>query len=348
MNENRSGFLKFIAYLQITGIILVVLGHSFHEYPGGIASTLFYRMLFSFRMPMFLFVSGFLMVYTTRMRGSGAPGVRRFAAMKVKRLLIPFAVLSLITFIPRTMMSGMADDAVSLSLSGLIGGLTDSERLIIPFYWFLLTSFTLLVISYAVITLGSRAGISDRIIYAALIIGMAALPFLFSGLPTLLAVNMTVMYGIYFASGAAYCRYASAIDRHIRWHSPGVFMLFIAAWAALYFLAYQSDFRPLCSLAGIGMCISFAKILEHRHLTFLDHLTGANYMIFLLSWFCNVGAQQVLSHLVSLPWWVYSALSLVSGIYIPWLAYRYLLRHRNSRWVRLAAFLLGQSLKNKR
>lgn len=28
-------FLKFIAYLQVIGIVLVVLGPSFHEYPDG-------------------------------------------------------------------------------------------------------------------------------------------------------------------------------------------------------------------------------------------------------------------------------------------------------------------------
>lgn len=348
MNENQSGFLKFIAYLQITGIILVVLGHSFHEYPGGATSTLFYKMLYSFRMPMFLFVSGFLMVYTTRMRGAGAPGVRRFTASKIKRLLIPFVVLSLVTFIPRTMMSGMADDAIALSLSSLVDGLTDRNHLIIPYYWFLMTSFTLLVITYAVITLGSRAGIPDRIIYAALIIGTAALPYLTTRQSTLFSINMTLSYGIFFACGAAYCRYAAVIDRHIRWQSPLVMMLCAAVWVALYFSAYSTPLRPLCSLAGIAMCISFAKILEYRRYTFLDHLTGANYMIFLLSWFCNVASQQVLSHFVRLPWWVYSVLSLVSGIYIPWRAYRYLLRHRKSRWVRLTALFLGQSLKDKR
>lgn len=72
-------FLKFIAYLQVLGIILVVLGHSFHEYPDGAGgkTLLLYRMLHSFRMPLFMFVSGFLMVYTTRIRySSGCPGIK--------------------------------------------------------------------------------------------------------------------------------------------------------------------------------------------------------------------------------------------------------------------------------
>lgn len=68
--SRKQPFLKFIAYLQVIGIILVVLGHSFHEYPDGNMgrSLLMYRMMYSFRMPLFMFVSGFLMVYTTKLR----------------------------------------------------------------------------------------------------------------------------------------------------------------------------------------------------------------------------------------------------------------------------------------
>lgn len=60
-------FFKFAAYLQIIGIILVVLGHSFHEYPDGAHGGKFIlnAMLHSFRMPLFMFVSGFLMEFTT-------------------------------------------------------------------------------------------------------------------------------------------------------------------------------------------------------------------------------------------------------------------------------------------
>ena len=91
MTEKK--YLKFIAYLQIIGIFLVVVGHSFHEYPDGDygRSMLLYRMMHSFRMPLFMFVSGFLMVYTTR---SAVAGQRRgytgtFVSLKLRRLLLP-------------------------------------------------------------------------------------------------------------------------------------------------------------------------------------------------------------------------------------------------------------------
>ena len=58
-SRREGNFVKFVAYLQIIGIILVVLGHSFHEYPDGRMgdSVLILKMLQSFRMPLFIFVS---------------------------------------------------------------------------------------------------------------------------------------------------------------------------------------------------------------------------------------------------------------------------------------------------
>ncbi|MDE6027944.1 MAG: hypothetical protein K2G23_07730 [Muribaculaceae bacterium] len=96
------------------------------------------------------------------------------------------------------------------------------------------------------------------------------------------------------------------------------------------------------------MMISLAKILEARHITFLDHLKGANYIIFLLSWYFNVAAQQVLHHYTDLPWWVYSLLSLTFGIYVPWLFYKWMCFHPDNRFSRAMALLLGQSIKRKR
>ena len=107
----------------------------------------------------------------------------------------------------------------------------------------------------------------------------------------------------------------------------------------------NTGFVTLCSLAGIMMCISFAKVLEVRGFDFLDHLIGTNYMIFLLSWYANVLCQQVTRHFVELPWWVYSIMSLVAGVYVPVLCYKLLQKHHGHKVARSAAFLLGQSFK---
>lgn len=70
-NNGRKQQLKFISYMQVIGIILVVLGHSMHEYPERHGyGTLLYQLIYSFHMPLFMFVSGFLMIYSARGRDS--------------------------------------------------------------------------------------------------------------------------------------------------------------------------------------------------------------------------------------------------------------------------------------
>ncbi|MDE6390359.1 MAG: acyltransferase [Duncaniella sp.] len=348
--KNR-GFLKSVAYLQIIGIILVVLGHSMHEYPDGDMgrSTLLYRMFYSFRMPLFMFVSGFLMYYTAKQTHNGKVATfSEFTRRKVERLLLPFIVLTLIVFVPRGLMSGMADDVVELSIDSFWKAFVYSEHIPIPYFWFLQASFILLVFNYIVITLGEKAHINSVILFASIILLFLFLQFLPVDFGSAFSLNQVVRLGVYFVLGCTYARFIRTVDNVVPWTSIPFFLGSVALWAVLFFLTEKTGWIALCSLTGITMCISLSKIMEARDIRFIDHLIGANYMIFLLSWFCNVASQQILHHFTEFPWWVYSTLSLVSGVYVPWLCYRYLCAHPDSRWVRVAAVLLGQSLRKRR
>ena len=349
--QNRP-FIRYIAYLQIIGIIFVVLGHSFHEYPDGQmgTSTLLYRMMYNFRMPLFMFVSGFLMVFTSFMStGRKTPGIGRFVLGKILRLGIPFLTLSLVTFIPRSALSGLADDNVSLDFVSLWHGLVFTDNLIVPLFWFLQASFILLVFTFTYLTLSGRSRIPDWLTYTLLIILFLILPEIELSRPDFFSIGQAFRLGIYFALGAAYARFGKRIDNMINWHSPATMLGFALLWAILFFVSESYPFTyRIASLAGIAACISLAHWLDHRRIGILDHLTGANYIIFLLSWYLNVAAQQVLRHFVELPWICYTLLSITAGIYVPWAFYVWMRRHPDSRFVRGCAFFLGQNLRKKR
>ncbi len=347
--QTRDGSLiKFIAYMQIIGIVLVVLGHSFHEYPDGDhgMSTLLYRMMYSFRMPTFMFVSGFLMVYTTHIRRDNPPGVGDFCRSKVKRLLLPFLVLSLVTFVPRAMMTGMADDDLSMSFGSLCRSLLYSGDMVIPYFWFLQASFILLTVNYYIIYFAEKRGVTRWKTYSVLLAIALLLPA--SSFSDFFSVNSAVRLSVYFILGSAYSHYSARVDRFIKWDSIWMLLACGAVWSVSFLLFEGSGWMMICSIAGICMCMSLARILESRHIGVLDHLIGANYIIFLLSWYFNVATQQVLGAFVSLPWWIHTLMSLTAGIYVPYLFYRYMQSHPDSRAVRISAYLLGQSLRNKR
>lgn len=339
--------MKYVAYLQAIGIILVVFGHSFHEYPDGDygRTLIVYRMMYSFRMPLFMFVSGFLMLFTMKRRGNRVRPWRQFFANKLTRLMIPFVVVSAVAFVPRAVMSGMADDPMPLSFKYFMSTLIGGGNQVIPYYWFLQASFVLLVSVYALLVIGDRLNVSRGVILLVLTIIFAVLQFVPIWWPTFFSINEVIRLGVYFAAGAAFGHFSDRIDRYMRWDSRRVFIVLVLVWAGLFFVVEGTPWIVVCSFFGIAMCISFVRILERYDITVFDHLMGANYMIFLLSWFCNVATQQVLHHFVEMPWWVFTILSLVGGVYVPWLFYRLLCRHADRAWTRPVAFLLGQSLK---
>ncbi len=321
--NGRKQQLKFISYMQVIGIILVVLGHSMHEYPERHGyGTLLYQLIYSFHMPLFMFVSGFLMIYSARGRDSLA-GWTGFFRSKAKRLLLPFITLSAVTFFPRAAMSSMADDSVEMSVQSFLRSFIFHDNLVIPFFWFLQVLFVLLVTSYTIYLLFRFFRVKELYFYIFTTIVGILLYVKGDRLLTFFSLCELFDVAVYFAIGMVYARYCKSVDRLIPWGSPAVCVTLILAWISMFYL-YKCDVasKPLCTTMGIAMCMSVSKILEKFDHTFIDHLIGANYTIFLLSWYCNIASQQVLHHFVELPWWCYSALSLFSGIYIPWAVYR--------------------------
>lgn len=346
--QKTDGFQKFIAYMQVICIVFVVLGHSFHEYPDGAngKEMLMYRMMHSFRMATFVFVSGFLMAYTTVLAGR-FPTPSRYLRSKMRRLLLPYLVLTLVTFVPRAMMNVMADDDIELSLQGLFKGMFYGGDMVIPFFWFVQASFILLVFSYAFIFFCIKQKVDKRLYLSGLLL-------LFIGLPSVeilhtdfFSINMVQELGLFFALGVIYAFYMRAVDKIVAWNSVSVFLVLTIAWSVSFFVSGGYWMNVLCGVFGVAMIISLAHILENRKIKILDHLIGANYMIFLLSWYCNVLSQQCLHHFVSLPWYVYSLLSLISGIYVPYIAYSYMQKRHDRKWVRGVAYLLGQNLQKR-
>lgn len=348
-SSTEKPFLKFIAYLQIIGIILVVLGHSFHEYPDGDAhgkTFIIYRMIYSFHMPLFIFVSGYLMMLTSGfLSESPHHTIRDFIKNKFLRLILPFIVLTLVTFVPRSMMSSVADEPLELSFKSLAGSMLWYENLVIPYFWFLQASFLLLILNFIFLTGARRFRISITwmlILLFTIAIIMPCLPLTYSDI---FAFDRVIDLGVYFTAGMIYCRFMTTIDARIPWTSPLFLCVTSALWVVSFIFTEDTSIEVLCALIGIAMCISLAKILVKKNITVLDHLVGANYIIFLLSWYFNVIFQQVLHHFVELPWWIYTVFSLIAGIYIPWLFYKYMQRHADSKFVKITARLLGQSLK---
>uniref|UniRef100_UPI0025B00928 acyltransferase family protein n=2 Tax=Bacteroidales TaxID=171549 RepID=UPI0025B00928 len=143
----QSKRIRFISFLQILGVILVILGHSLHEYPGDFHQFWFYRMFQTVRMPLFVFISGYLFMISMVKREYNVSLVD-FIKNKAQRLLVPYFVLTILTFVPRALMSEYADEPVKMDINSFISSIFFSDKLTIVFLWFLPVVFVLLCVSF--------------------------------------------------------------------------------------------------------------------------------------------------------------------------------------------------------
>lgn len=305
--------IKFISFLQILGVILVILGHSLHEYPGDFHQFWFYRLFQTVRMPLFVFISGFLFMISMLRKGNTTTFID-FVKNKSQRLLIPYFFLTIITFVPRAMMSGYADDEVSMDMNSFISSIFFSDKLTIVFLWFLPVIFVLLCVVFIGLKL-CRNRISVFFL-AGGVLSIIGYFYVNQWAWTFMGIGRTSGLAVFFLCGIAYGKWKQKIDRLLgKWWFGGVCA---AIWLTLFYIDDLSDvLRLVCSVSGLGMLISLALLTCEWPLGW-KHLEGYNYMMYLLSWFTCVFSQQILHHYTDFPWWVYTVIALLTSIYIPW------------------------------
>ena len=335
---------KYISYLKVIGIILVVFGHSFHEWNGVFEDTVLYRIFMVMRMPLFTFTSGYTLAYCFMSRPTHR-SYREFVINKAWRLLLPFFALNAVTFFPRVMLSDIADDSIELTLSSFINCFLYYRSAPVLFTWFLQMSFICMLITYPIMLATKQ--LHKRILWLSVLLTASIFTYSSGCLNEIIifSISQVGTLLVFFALGAICGTFYKDFISKIPWTHPAILIGCIIGWMGCFFLNETHPDTILylfSSIFGIMMTISIALMLEKHKITILDHLSGSTYMIFLLSWYVNVASQQVLHHFLPMPWWVHTTLSWVGGIYVPVLVHRFLNHHKEHHaYKRAILFLLG-------
>lgn len=334
---------RLIYFLQTFGIMLVVLGHSFYQ-TRETSKTL--DWIYSFHMPLFFFISGYLLRYTTALKQTSISGMRLwggrgYLTRKAKRLLLPYVAISSMVFLPKAALTALAARPVDGSAQSYISMLIYPYTNVIGSFWFMPTIFLM----FAAVAYGARiARLTGKNISWISVMAVLLAVNIACGLnyETVLNISGVVYYMLYMAGGYLFCmRNASRLMSR---HPVAVFLLTLALSVTMVlYVPYFRGYDVITAVNGIAMSISLGNIYTGRDWHFLDHLYGATYTIYLLSWFPQVASQQVLLSLVSLPWPVTTSLAFLSGIYLPLAAYRWIINNKGSRTGRLAALVTGLS-----
>lgn len=136
ITNNRKRII-WIDYAKALGIYLVILGHTLDG--GGIIKDVIY----SFHMPLFFIISGFLYKYTCG---------KKFAQQTIRQLLIPLLFFNLLELLPR--LRNITDEGILSVITNFIAdyckSFMDGEPLVGP-SWFVLALIWMRIILYVFI-----------------------------------------------------------------------------------------------------------------------------------------------------------------------------------------------------
>lgn len=338
MQNNNS----LISFLQAFGILLVVVGHSHYGCPVKLPVI---TWIYSFHMPLFMFISGYLLRYgieIKRLPLSDIPlyGEKGFIVKKVKRLLIPYVVISSIALVPKSLLGRFAARPIELSFMEYGKMLLYPWDNVIIYFWFLPTLFLIfLIVIYGARILGNRTYPALHLI---LFISLLLL-HLFNPFKEIRLLNAdgVASYLLYFSMGYYACR-----EQIAQKMSGNILLLFAITFSlSIYLISVPHFFGKdvLTAANGIAMSLYLGMIYQRYNWRFLHHLFGASYAIYLFSWFPQVLSQQVFLKLTGAPWQVGSCLAILSGVYIPLWIYKWIIRSKDNKLGKIIALLTGQS-----
>ena len=268
--------LNNISVIRVSAILLVVLGHSSIIYSGSwfrvavVESKMFwlvYKLIYSFHMPLFVFVSGYLFYYSV-VECRNDKGFANFVKKKAIRLLIPYFAVAIFWMIPIRLGIDFYGDVSfkSIFIKGIVlSGDTGS-------LWFLLMLFNIFCIFYIARNMlnqiKKKYSINPLIfIFAVQFFCLLAhlisvkVPFLDVKIPNIFQLRNTLLFIIYFYLGYLYrkCEYETGnmlINKYKTLHVALSAVVYIGLVTMTYLSLFKNKHYYVQESANLLIAIS--------------------------------------------------------------------------------------------
>lgn len=336
---------KQILFLNVFAILLVCVGHSFTA----VESYYGHKWIYSFHMPLFMFISGYLLKYSATNKHQQISdicllGKNGYIAKRAIRLLVPYFVISSISFIPKVLLSAYALRPIDFSIQSYIHMLLYPKDNVIKFFWFLPTLFLVSILSILLYKASKKYKI--RLPF---IVSLTFLILLFEYNPIkhieFLNLGEIGKYLIFFIAGCTFVNYESIISNKIKLsYIPTACILLVSYSIIIYLIDWSTPFMGIIyAFTGIFFSFSLSGIYVNHNLRFLNHLAGSSYAIYLFSWYPLVIIQSFFQKKYDLDWEIWAIISTIAQIYVPFCIYKAIIYMKsNTRYGKIIATLLGQ------
>lgn len=335
MSKKRD---KLMPMMSILGIILVVLGHS--GYAGtniAIDCPRLCNWIYSFHMPLFFFISGFLFSLTNE--SFMEMDKKKILMKKIKRLLVPYFFIGVVLWCVKFVFSSFASVeryfSVGVFLKMFIAPSMEGSTM--GYLWYLITLFIVFVIMLVLPML--RVDLKKSA--WCFVVGIFSW-FLLRYIKGVewFSISKVLWYIPFFITGILYKEYSVAIQRIIN-RGGGNILLSIVLSVSLTFLPMDFFwYKVVAALIGIWMSLSVCHYLIKKEwiVNLLLPYGRYTYSIYLLSWFGQYATKILVVNMLHLSMWICIVLLFLMGLLVPIIVDRIIDRLDNGRsykWLRL-------------
>lgn len=276
MNVSEKRRWKEIDVLYTIGIILVLIGHSHSSDWSTFRGTVLDKaiiFIYTFHMPLFFFISGFLFQNSKAIE---AKGYKSWIFEKAIRLLSPYLLWSLIAAVPKYWVENRSFAGVG---KAIIDVFINPRASVWGHFWFLPVLFLTYMIFGAVRRVASSAVGEKK-----MIVGLLATTLIFYFLPINtpilgLADLHTVLF--FFAVGMSMNSFLSKKTIIIpRW--GGILWIVVVTAACVYLTpqSYNSSILALLvALLMISVCWTLATMISVK-----GWISSHNFTVYIFSW----------------------------------------------------------------
>lgn len=312
--------LRFITIAYGIAAILVVLGHSHplhRDYPTYISRLI--KFIYTFHMPLFFFIAGMLIRYTDHNRS-----VLRWWWEKVKKLMIPYIVLSAVAWLPKVLLDSFLSDNMELSATNILRMIFIPRDGVWGHFWFIPTYLILSLIGACCCKLPNNRYINAGMIGGGILLLVFPINTDWIGLRDV-SLNL-----LYILAGVVTSRYL--ISNELKYGKPSVAALtFIVSLCIFILLQYvgSNDKTVLYTIVAFSMIFFIlvcSILLSNKKNRGLKYVGERAFTVFIYSWPVQITVEMVCVMVLKLNWAIVFLGMFIVGLLFPLLLYEFYLR----------------------
>ena len=307
----KNNKINWLLILQGWTMLWVIIGHSplIDPKEGPLYVLLLFKFAYSFHMPMFMLISGWLFYFTRLNRigiNDGSIKWNYFAIVKdkAKRLLLPGLVFSLLALLLKLLFPGEMVRQIGLSLSDFLHSYLYPNENPLRELWFIVTLFWMFLLT----PLWQFFLKNKYTIFIALL----AILLLHFWHPStnLLCIRRLFSYSIWFYTGITLCKFQ--VVEKIFGKSP---LTTLTVGICIYILGWVTH-GFITTIGGIILSFGVSLLADFYMPKLFFTFRNYTYQIFLMGIFAQILVKIICRH-VDMPYLIGYVLCIFMGLYVP-------------------------------